>query len=171
MWYKKDVLQGEVYPLSREERVYRFVYKCRRWRIGWLTPCSAAGSFNTLTLALPAVASVACNLLMRRFRFVLMVPLCHDPGYPQCLFAVLIPFAKDMNKRILKKVVAKMVGNDEQINSKSKVNLSLLPPCVDAHRPHVDRVNYLVANLKNHIFQFLNFLNHLMNKDGKSKGI
>ena len=67
MWYKKDVLQGEVYPLSREERVYRFVYKCRRWRIGWLTPCSAAGSFNTLTLAVPAVASVACNMLIYGF--------------------------------------------------------------------------------------------------------
>ena len=45
-------------------------------------------------------------------------------------------------------MLTKMVGNDEQINSKSKVNLSLLPPCVDAHRPHVDRVNYRVAQFK-----------------------
>ena len=27
-----------------------------------------------------------------------------------------------------------MVGNDEKMNAKSKVNLSLLPPCIEAHR-------------------------------------
>ena len=41
-----------------------------------------------------------------------------------------------------------MVGNDERINPKSRVNLSLLPPCVDAHHPHVDHVNHHVALFK-----------------------
>ena len=45
-------------------------------------------------------------------------------------------------------MLTKMVGNDERINPKSRVNLSLFPPCVDAHRPHVDRVNHRVALFK-----------------------
>ena len=45
-------------------------------------------------------------------------------------------------------MVTKMVGNDERINPKSRVNLSLSLPCIDAHRPKVDRVNYHVALFK-----------------------
>ena len=44
-------------------------------------------------------------------------------------------------------MLTKMVGNEERINPKSRVNLSLLP-CFDAHRQHVDHVNHCVALFK-----------------------
>ena len=45
-------------------------------------------------------------------------------------------------------MLTKMIGNDERINPKSRVNLSLLPPCVDAYGPHIDHVNHRVALFK-----------------------
>ena len=61
--YKKDVLQGEVYPLSQEEEVNNFVQQLQALE-DWLAPrCRAVGAFNTFTLSLPAVASGACKLL------------------------------------------------------------------------------------------------------------
>ena len=45
-------------------------------------------------------------------------------------------------------MLTRMVGNDERINPKSRVNLSLLSPCVDAYCPRVDRVNHHVALFK-----------------------
>ena len=45
-------------------------------------------------------------------------------------------------------MLTKMVGNEERINPKSRVNLSLLPLCIDAHRPHIDHVNHRVALFK-----------------------
>ena len=45
-------------------------------------------------------------------------------------------------------MLTKMVGNDKRINPKSRVNLSLLPPCVDTHRPHIDHVNHRVELFK-----------------------
>ena len=62
--YKKDVLQGEVYPLSREEEVNNFVQQLQALEDWLAPPWRAAGAFNTFTLSLPAVASVACNLLV-----------------------------------------------------------------------------------------------------------
>ena len=45
-------------------------------------------------------------------------------------------------------MLKKMVGEDERITTKSKVELSRLPPCADYHAPHVDRVNHRVALFK-----------------------
>ena len=56
-------------------------------------------------------------LVMNFQKDVLSIGFKSITGYPQCLFAVLIPFAKDMNKRILKKMVAKMVGNDDEMEN------------------------------------------------------
>ena len=52
--YKKDVLQGEVYPLSQEEEVNSFHNKCSRGGL-------AGPGFE------PAVASIGCNLLVQSF--------------------------------------------------------------------------------------------------------
>ena len=45
-------------------------------------------------------------------------------------------------------MLTRMVVNDERINPKSRVNLSLLSPCVDAYCPRVERVNHRVALFK-----------------------
>ena len=45
-------------------------------------------------------------------------------------------------------MLKKMVGEDDNLTSKSKVDISRLPPCKDAHTPHVQRVNYRVALYK-----------------------
>ena len=62
--YKKDVPQGEVYPLSQEEEVKNFFQQLQALEDWLAPPWRAAGAFNTFTLSLPAVASVACNLLV-----------------------------------------------------------------------------------------------------------
>ena len=54
-------------------------------------------------------------LVMNFQKDVLSIGFKTITGHPQCLFALLIPLAKEMNKRILKKVVAKMVGNDNKM--------------------------------------------------------
>ena len=45
-------------------------------------------------------------------------------------------------------MLKKMVGEDERLTAKSKVELSRLPPCKDAHVLRVKRVNYRVALYK-----------------------
>ena len=62
--YKKDVPQGEVYPLSREEEVNNFFQQLQALEDLPAPRCRAVGAFNTFTRSLPAVASVACNLLV-----------------------------------------------------------------------------------------------------------
>ena len=42
----------------------------------------------------------------------------------------------------------KMVGEDESLTSKSKVDLSKLPPCRSSLHPHIQRVNFRVAQWK-----------------------
>ena len=46
------------------------------------------------------------------------------------------------------KLLRKMVGEDEKLTSKSKVNLAGLPPCHCAVKPHLKRVNHRVALYK-----------------------
>ncbi|XP_033987161.1 uncharacterized protein LOC117483109 [Trematomus bernacchii] len=43
------------------------------------------------------------------------------------------------------KLLRKMVGQDDKLTAKSKVDLARLPPCYDALKPHVQRVNHRVA--------------------------
>lgn len=45
-------------------------------------------------------------------------------------------------------MLKKMVGVDEQLTTKSKVELSRLPPCRDNLIPHIDRVNHRLAIYK-----------------------
>ena len=63
---------------------------------------------------------------------------CLIYGYPRiaCLNEVRVQMLK------------KMVGEDDNLTSKSKVDISRLPPCKNAHTPHVQRVNYCVALYK-----------------------
>lgn len=42
----------------------------------------------------------------------------------------------------------KMVGHEEQLTTKSKVDLSRLPPCKDNLTPHIYRVNHRLAIYK-----------------------
>lgn len=46
------------------------------------------------------------------------------------------------------KMLKKMVGKDDLLTNKSKIDLARLPPCQDALIPHVRRVNYRVASYK-----------------------
>ena len=43
------------------------------------------------------------------------------------------------------KMLRKMVGEDETLSMKSKVDLARLPPCQDSLVPHVQRVNHRLA--------------------------
>ena len=45
-------------------------------------------------------------------------------------------------------ILRKMVGEDEQLTTKSKVDLSHLPPCRDNLIPHIQRVNHRLAIYK-----------------------
>ena len=45
-------------------------------------------------------------------------------------------------------MLKKMVGENEVLTSKSRVDLSRLPPCRDSLVPHIGRVNYRLANYK-----------------------
>ena len=45
-------------------------------------------------------------------------------------------------------MLKKMVGEDEQLTVKCKVDLSRLPPCRDNLVPHIWRVNYRLATYK-----------------------
>ena len=46
------------------------------------------------------------------------------------------------------KMLRKMVGEDERLTSKSKIDLGRLPPCYSALKPHIQRVNHRVALYK-----------------------
>ena len=46
------------------------------------------------------------------------------------------------------KMLKKMVGEDEPLNMKSKIDLARLPPCRDSLIPHCQRVNYRLATYK-----------------------
>ena len=46
------------------------------------------------------------------------------------------------------KMLRKMVGEDEKLTIKSKVDLARLPPCKNNLIPHVGRVNYRLAIYK-----------------------
>ena len=46
------------------------------------------------------------------------------------------------------RLLRKMVGEDEKLTLKSKVDLTRLPPCQSALKPHLQRVNYRVALYK-----------------------
>ena len=46
------------------------------------------------------------------------------------------------------KMMHKMVGRNEKLISKSKVDLARIPPCLNSLKPHIERVNYRVACLK-----------------------
>ena len=43
------------------------------------------------------------------------------------------------------KLVRKMVGDNEELTSKSKADLARLPPCQSALTPHVQRVNHRLS--------------------------
>ncbi len=45
-------------------------------------------------------------------------------------------------------MLRKMVGDDEKLTTKSKVDLAQIPPCQDSLIPHVQLVNYRVACYK-----------------------
>ena len=46
------------------------------------------------------------------------------------------------------KMLRKMVGEDDKLNAKSKVDLTRLPPCRANLMPHVQRVNHRLAHYK-----------------------
>lgn len=46
------------------------------------------------------------------------------------------------------KMLRKMVGEDNKLTAKSRVDLARIPPCQDSLVPHVQRVNYRVACYK-----------------------
>ena len=46
------------------------------------------------------------------------------------------------------KMMHKMVDQNEKLTSKSKVDLARIPPCLNSLKPHIERVNYRVACLK-----------------------
>ena len=46
------------------------------------------------------------------------------------------------------KLLNRMVGEDKTLTSKSKIDLSRLPPCHSALRPHIERVNHRVCLFK-----------------------
>ena len=45
-------------------------------------------------------------------------------------------------------MLKQMVGEDKQLMTKSKVDLSRLPPCRDNLVPHINRVNHRLAHYK-----------------------
>ena len=45
-------------------------------------------------------------------------------------------------------MLKKMVGEGDQLTTKSKVDLSRLPPCTDNLLPHIQRVNHILAMYK-----------------------
>ena len=57
------------------------------------------------------------------------------------------PKEKSLNT-VRSTMLKKMVGSDEQLTAKSKINLSRLPPCRDNLIPHISRVNHRLANYK-----------------------
>lgn len=57
------------------------------------------------------------------------------------------PRVKELNEARAK-MLQKMVGEDEALSMKSKVDFARLPPCQDSAIPHFQRVNHRVATFK-----------------------
>ena len=53
------------------------------------------------------------------------------------------------------KLLRKMVGEDNKLTSKSKVDLDGLPPCQSDLKPHIQRVDHRVALYKRAIKKLL----------------
>ena len=79
---------------------------------------------------LSRTGSSYANLLQRLEKFTCLMSGC--PPHPSL-------------NEVRTFMLRKMVGEDENLTIKSKVELSCLPPCQDAHVPHVKPVNYRVA--------------------------
>ncbi|XP_063959228.1 uncharacterized protein LOC135154916 [Lytechinus pictus] len=57
--------------------------------------------------------------------------------------------AREKSVNAVRSIILKqMVGDDERLTSKSKVDLSRLPPCRDNLVPHINRVNHRLAHYK-----------------------
>lgn len=57
--------------------------------------------------------------------------------------------ARDTSVNLVRsKMLKKIVGEDETLSSKSRVDFARLPPCQDSLIPHIQRVNYRVACYK-----------------------
>ena len=57
--------------------------------------------------------------------------------------------AREKSVNVVRSIMLKqMVGEDEQLTTKSKVDLSRLPPCRDNLIPHIGRVNHRLAHYK-----------------------
>ena len=46
------------------------------------------------------------------------------------------------------KMLKKMVGEDDSLNQKSKIDLSRIPPCQDSFIPHCQRANHRLGRYK-----------------------
>lgn len=58
-------------------------------------------------------------------------------------------FAREKSVNTIRSVMLKkMVGDDDKLSTKSKVDLSRLPPCKDSLIPHIQRVNHRIALYK-----------------------
>lgn len=63
---------------------------------------------------------------------------CHIYNYPRDNYV----------NKVRSKMIKSMVGENEVISHKSKVDLSRIPPCQDSLIPHLQRVNYRVAGYR-----------------------
>ena len=63
-------------------------------------------------------------------------------------------------------MLKKMVGEDERITTKSKVELYRLPPRADSHTLMLTVSITVLPSAKGHICRSTVFLNHMMDKDG-----
>ena len=57
------------------------------------------------------------------------------------------PRGKSVNLVRLK-MLKKMVGEDDSLNQKSKIDLSRIPPCQDSFIPHCQRANHRLGRYK-----------------------
>ena len=62
---------------------------------------------------------------------------------------LLYGYPKDVSVNAVRaKMMKKMVGENNTLSKKSKVDLSRIPPCKDSLIPHIQRVNHRVAGYK-----------------------
>ena len=62
---------------------------------------------------------------------------------------LLYGYPKDVSVNAVRaKMMKKMVGENNTLSKKSKVDLSRIPPCKDSLIPHIQRVNHRVAGNK-----------------------
>ena len=67
----------------------------------------------------------------------------------EALTCLMYDHAREMSVNVVRGIMLKkMVGENEDLTTKSKVDLSRLPPCRDSLVPHIGRVNYRLANYK-----------------------